>query len=675
MNSLLMLIDLQKDFLQRPDLVPRPDRLVRRVERLLEGFRKFKAPIVHVWTQITQDGSNRMPHWKRQNTWACVEGTPGVLPPESLQPQPDELVFTKQYFSAFSIPSLHPQLQAQRVDSIVLCGIFLHGCIRSTALDAYEKGYEVWIADEAVGSYDPGHGEITRLYLNGRAANFSDTPTILSQIEKPDPLHRPQRDAKVLPVAHIGGKWIEAKEHAQVDRHNPSHWEELISSVPLATLEDVNFACTQASTAQQTWKEMSPPNRAEFLHAWAEILVKRQGELAQLLAREIGKPLQSGQDEIQMAISFIHQSATLCLHPQSQTICPEKPIHVRHCPVGVIGLVTPWNNPVAIPVGKISPALAFGNTAVWKPAVEAPQTAMSILEALYQAGAPPGLVNLVFGEEATARKIITHPGINAISFTGSTEVGQAIATLCAYYGKPLQAELGGNNAAIVCRDYDVRKAVHGMALSAFSFSGQRCTSIQRFLVERPILQKFQAAFVEAVTSLIVGDPFNPETTVGPLISRSHQQWIQSLLDEATLAGAEILCGGTIPHDLQNGCWLTPAVINQVGPTSFLSQREIFGPVAVIDPVEDLEEAIEQNNHLQYGLVASLYTHDESKHRRFLEAVESGMVNVTHHPFTVHPSAPFGGWKGSRVGPPEHGVWDQHFYTRPQTIYGKMDSPS
>jgi acyl-CoA reductase-like NAD-dependent aldehyde dehydrogenase len=207
-----------------------------------------------------------------------------------------------------------------------------------------------------------------------------------------------------------------------------------------------------------------------------------------------------------------------------------------------------------------------------------------------------------------------------------------------------------------------------MAISAFSFAGQRCTSIQRFIVERPILNEFKAVFVKAVEALKIGDPSDHETIVGPLVSQSHHKWICSLLDRATKGGAEIFSGGTTPKEFQNGCWLSPTIVGQVDLNSPLSQVEIFGPVAVIHSVDNFKEAIEVNNSVKFGLVAALYSNDKSNRRRFAEAIETGILNFTQRPLVVHPAAPFGGWKASGLGPPEHGLWDQQFYTKTQTIY-------
>ncbi|MCZ6671524.1 MAG: aldehyde dehydrogenase family protein, partial [Verrucomicrobia bacterium] len=495
MKPALLLIDLQSDFLQRKELVPRSDILIVQVESLLKGCRYFRVPVFHVWTKVRQDGTDRMPHWKRNNTWICVEETPGVLPPPPLHPQNDESLFTKQYFSAFGNPGLKKALGEKEIDTVIIAGVFMHGCVRSTALDAYEGGYEVWIADDAVGSNEPDHAEITRAYLDGRAAKFMDTHHILSQLGD---VERPKPNAsiiKVCPVANIGGKWMKANGHTRIDRRNPSRWSDIIASVPLATDAEVNEACQQATETQRVWRNVSADHRASILNTWADALVEREEELAKLLAQEIGKPIADGYDEVRRAESLIRATAGLLLNNQAHIIDNKVPVHVRYRPQGVIGLITPWNNPIAISVGKIGPALAYGNTVVWKPAVQAPQTAMAVIESLYQAGGNPGIVNLVFGEGITARRIIENPLVNAVSFTGSWEVGKSVAALCTRFGKPFQGELGGNNAAIVLRDCNIREEAHGMALSAFSFAGQRCTAIQRFIVEQPILNEFKEEFV------------------------------------------------------------------------------------------------------------------------------------------------------------------------------------
>jgi acyl-CoA reductase-like NAD-dependent aldehyde dehydrogenase len=282
---------------------------------------------------------------------------------------------------------------------------------------------------------------------------------------------------------------------------------------------------------------------------------------------------------------------------------------------------------------------------------------------------PAGLVGLVTGEAATARRLAKHPGVAAVTLTGSVATGRSAALLCARLGKPLQAELGGNNAAIILADCPVRDEARSLALAAFSFAGQRCTAIRRFIVERPVLDEFREVFVTAVESLRLGDPRDSLTEIGPLISRAAVERIQSLLSRAAAGGAAVLCGGKTPPGLEQGCWLTPAVVSGAAPDSEIVRSETFGPVAVILPADDLEDALAIANSVEHGLVASLHTGDDRARCRFCEAAEAGILKLASGPLAVHPDAPFGGWKASGFGPPEHGLWDRAFYTRPQAVYG------
>jgi acyl-CoA reductase-like NAD-dependent aldehyde dehydrogenase/nicotinamidase-related amidase len=673
MKPALLLIDVQNDFLERKGLTPRPDVLAKKIEILTSGCRELDLPIFHVHTRILRDGSDRMPHWKRNNTWLCIEDTAGAQPPESLRPRGTESLHTKQFFSAFGDPSLDTALRTRSIDTLVIAGLYLHGCIRATILDAYQRGYEVWVADDAIGSNEPGHAEITRTYLHGRAAEFINTHDVLLRLGHKSPARTSASRAGVLPVASIGGKWLNAVAHECFERRNPSNWSEIIANIPLATRSEMAQACEAAAEIQRSWKETLHANRRQMLEAWAEALRKREQELAQLIAREIGKPVVDAHEEISRAITLIHTVSELLDKDRIRRINNDAPpVLVRTCPLGVIGLITPWNNPVAIPVGKIAPALAYGNAVVWKPAIEAPRTAMAVMETLFEAGCSPGLVNLVFGDAATARMIPENPNVSAVSITGSIETGNSIASQCARLGKPLQAELGGNNSAIVLRDCDVVEHATGMAISAFSFSGQRCTRIQRFIVERSILGEFESAFVAAVEALQVGDPLDESARLGPLVSREHLEWMRSLIEGAANEGARILCGGATPARLEHGCWMSPAVVGSVSGDSRLAQEEVFGPVVVILPADDIKQAIEIANGVKHGLLAALYSNEVSQHRRIAREVEAGIMNLSADPLVVHPAAPFGGWKASGIGPPEHGIWDRMFYSRAQAIYARED---
>jgi alpha-ketoglutaric semialdehyde dehydrogenase len=327
---------------------------------------------------------------------------------------------------------------------------------------------------------------------------------------------------------------------------------------------------------QITWNNSSREHRIALLKAWAGELSDCKQEIARLLALEIGKPVRDGCAELDRSISLIQAAAELMNKDEMELVDKKGPVHYRYCPQGVVGLITPWNNPVAIPVGKIAPALTLGNTVVWKPAVEAPQTAKAVVDTFYKAGAAPGILNLVFGEAGTARQIIKHSAINAVSFTGSIGAGKSIAAICSRYGKALQAELGGNNAAIVLSDCDISALVNDMAISAYSFAGQRCTAIQRFIVEAKIMDVFTEKFVNAVRQLRIGDPADPATEIGPLVSESHRQAMIRLLQHAVNEGAQVYCGGDLQDMPQQGCWFAPAVIGNVKPGALIAREEISG---------------------------------------------------------------------------------------------------
>ena len=627
MKPALLLVDLQHDFLQRSGLAPCASAVVENVSTLLQAWRKRQLPVLHAHTLVKRDGANRMPHWKRQNTWACVEGTPGAMPPEALRPTPDESTFTKQFYSAFADASLDAALRRMSVDTLVIAGVYTHGCVRATAFDAYERGYEVWIADDAVSSTEPGHAEITRMYLADRAATFIDTPALLACV-----------DGKDIPP-------------------NAS------------SADNVSRMCSGAARAQRTWRDVPPQRRADLLNAWANDLDRRADALAKMMAVEIGKPITTGRAEVVWAGALIRASARRVAASATQAIDADAQVYESARPHGVAGLITPWNNPVGVPVGKIAPALAFGNGVVWKPAMHAPRTTSAVWESLRDAGIDGALVGIVQGEAAVARSLIDHPDVGVVSLTGSIATGRAVAARCVFWGKPLQTELGGNNAAIVMEDFDIAASARDLALSAMSFCGQRCTAIQRFIVQRTVVDRFVRELVAAVKALRLGDPLHAETELGPLVSLTHRASVQKVINCAVADGARLLCGGTVPEGFDDRAWLTPSLLTDVAPEAPICRDEIFGPVAVILPAADVDQAIAITNRVEHGLVAALHTENASYRQRFAGAVEAGILKFTAGPLSVHTEAPFAGWKSSGFGPPEHGRWDQQFYTRPQALYG------
>ncbi len=470
MKPALLLVDLQNDFLEREGLTPRPSRIIERAAELLEGCRELGIPVLHIHTRVRSDGSDRIPHWKRRGTWICLEGTPGSLAPEPLRPLGGEPVCLKRFFSAFGCETLDATLRDAEIDSLIVAGLYLHGCVRSTVLDAYERGYEVWVADDAVGSTEPDQAEAARDFLAPRAARLLDTRGVLTRLGKA--ATPPPRDiGKSVPLAHLAGAWVAAGDHRVVERRNPSRWSEVLAHIPLADAADVRGAAEAASASLAGWRAETAQRRGEVLLEWGRRLEQRAAELAALLAVEIGKPISDGRNEIRMGVEFIRNTALRSSEDLGSRAQPDEPdepgepgarIAVRERGHGLVGIVTPWNNPIAIPVGKIAPALAFGNAVVWKPALEAPRAAMAVVDLLSEAGATPGILSLVFGEEETARAVVEEPLVKAISLTGSLATGRSVRTRCARLGKPLQAELGGNNATIVLGDCDFQPPSAGL---------------------------------------------------------------------------------------------------------------------------------------------------------------------------------------------------------------------
>lgn len=435
-RAALVLVDLQRDFLEREDLEPPAEELASAVALFLGAARALGLPVAHVQTLVRADSSDRMPHWVAAGYCGCVAGTEGALPPAALAPAAGETVIHKRYFSAFGDAALTEFLTAEAIDTVVLAGVHLHGCVRATAFDAYERGYRVWIADDLVGSYDPLQAAAARAYLAGRAATLLPAAQILERLGAAPRMSTPL--AQVLPVACIGHRWQEAVGASGTTHRDPSCSARVIAHVPYAGSAAVAAAAQAAAQAQIAWARLDPGRRLELLRVLEALLVQRRGDLEALLAAEIGKPLRNAREELTLALAHLAAAREL---PLEESVA--RGISVRYRPVGSVALITPWNNPVAIPLGKLAPALFYGNTVVWKPSPLAPRTAMAVMEALIEAGFPPGVVNLLCGDGRTAAELIAAAPIARVALTGSAAAGRGAAALCALHGKPLQAELGG----------------------------------------------------------------------------------------------------------------------------------------------------------------------------------------------------------------------------------------
>ncbi len=662
MKAALLLIDLQLDFLKRAGLVPGPDQIISATAKLLDQARHIGLPVLHVRTRVSADGRDAMPHWREQGYIGCVAGTDGELSPPQLSPLPDEPVLFKRYFSGFEHPQLEIELRERGVDTLIMAGLYLHGCIRSTVLDAYARGFRVLVAEDAVASTDVMHAVTTRAWLDRRAASFAPASALLkivSGVQNSDT--QPDRH----PVAVIGGVTRFASSDEAVITHvNPARTVHTVSVMAEAGKMTVEESAKNCFNAQQQWAKCDLKTRQTMLDRWKSLLASHAQALAALIVDEVGKPLADAQSEVQRSVALI----AACIDAATDREPVADNLTVLHCPVGVIGMITPWNNPLAIPVGKLAPALIYGNGVVWKPSPQASLMAKAVGDTLDAAGFPKGLVNIVFGAADTVRHMMQESAIDAITFTGSTTAGATARALCSYSGKILQAELGGNNAAIVLADANLNTAMADLVQSAFNFSGQRCTAIRRFIVEKPLVQEFEQRMKEAIVALRIGYPHEPDSQIGPLISDQRRQAVRKCIADAIAGGARLVCGGHIPEGFSEGCWLAPTLLADVSPDANIVQQETFGPVAVIQEAASLDHAIELANAVPHGLVAGLIGGTAAARSRFIESIAAGIVKIGAGPVPVHPGAPFGGWKASGSGPPEHGRWNREFYAKPRAVY-------
>jgi acyl-CoA reductase-like NAD-dependent aldehyde dehydrogenase len=482
-----------------------------------------------------------------------------------------------------------------------------------------------------VGSTEPVHAELSRAWLADRAARFQPVAELLA----------------LAPGA------------------------ERAEAATAAVLIGLRESCARAAAAGREWAATDPRQRALLLERWAFELEQQRGDLARLLAGEIAKPVAEAQDELRRSLAHIRSAARLARGHLEET--PVSGVRVRYRALGTVALVTPWNNPLAIAAGKLAPALACGNGCLWKPSPLAPECSARLLQSLRAAGLPPGLVEPVAGGAEVVSALIADARVDAVSVTGSNTAGQAIAARCAARQIPLQAELGGNNAALILDDWTFDEAaLQALARSVFGFAGQRCTALRRLIVQRGILERFGEAFARAVRALPVGDPLDPATAVGPLLSRAHRERVQARLDGALADGALVLARARLPDAAKNGPdadrWLAPTLLGNVRPESDIAQHETFGPLALILPADDLDEAIALANGVPQGLLAALYGNDEAARHRVAEQVQAGILKLAPGPLLISAEAPFCGWKASAIGPPEHGIRDRDFYARPQTLY-------
>jgi alpha-ketoglutaric semialdehyde dehydrogenase len=658
----LLLVDVQNDFLKEPSLTPPAGALVSAISELLTACRAASLPIIHIRTLVSPDGSDRMPHWSHNNDERCVKGSRGAEPPEGLEEASDEPVLPKRFFSAFGSGELDPLLRNVGVRTVLVAGVHIHACVQATILDAYQLGYDVRIVTDAVGSYAPMHAELVLRHLVGRACQEITVAEL-----RPRPILRERKEfAQSLPVACVNGDWVSADGHRCLELRNPSDWNRVLGSQPLGNRHDAGRAAVASARAAILWARLPPLERVAVLQRLVRGIESQRDACIDLIILEVGKPRVDAEAEFLFAMGLMQATMDRVLQESLEYAGDAQ---VRYCPHGVVAVITPWNNPLALPVGKIFPALIYGNTVVWKPALQTPGLVRILIEAAAAASLPRGCLNVVLGDADTGRALLQCQEVSAVTFTGSEAAGREIAVTCALRGVALQAELGGNNAALVASCSEVEQAAKDLAAAAFSFSGQRCTAPRRTVVVADVFDRFCEALVEATRQLRIGAPEDGATRIGPLISRSRQAAMTAWTKDVVKDGGRVLHGGRIPTGFEEGCWFEPTLIGGLSPRAPLVQEETFGPLLTVQKAKDFPDGLSRVNQVRQGLRAILYSDDDQERAMFVRDAEAGLLHVQTAAARFDVNAPFLGWKTSGMGLAEHGRWDRDFYTRVQAVYG------
>lgn len=471
----------------------------------------------------------------------------------------------------------------------------------------------------------------------------------------------------------INGKWVDAKDGQTMPTINPATGE-VLSRVPRSGPEDVAGAVTAAKEAFGRWRKVPAPRRAEILYTAAERLVQEKESLARLMTQEMGKVIAESRGDVQEAIDMTYFIAGEGRRLHGYTTPSEMPAKMAYClrvPVGVVGVITPWNFPMAIPSWKIIPALVCGNTVVFKPATDTPLVALRFAQILHDAGLPPGVLNVVTGAGGTVgNTLVDHPDVAIISFTGSTETGLAIAEKCARQGKRVSLEMGGKNAAIVLDDADLQLATDSLIWSAFGTTGQRCTACSRIIAHRRAQEELTERLVERTRKLRMGDGLLPQTEVGPLVSETQRSRVHEYVEVGKREGARVLVGGQPGEGgpLAHGAFYAPTIFDHVTPGMRIAREEIFGPVTDILEAKDLDEAIRILNNVDYGLSASLFTRDVNRAMRAIEEIDTGIVYINHGTIGAEVHLPFGGTKRTGNGHREGGLQVLDIFSEWKAVY-------
>jgi aldehyde dehydrogenase (NAD+) len=466
---------------------------------------------------------------------------------------------------------------------------------------------------------------------------------------------------------YIGGQWVETG--ATFETINPAT-EALVAQVAKSSASDVEAAVKAAKAAYKDWRLVPAPRRGEVLYQVARVLEERKETIARLMTEEMGKVLSEARGDVQEAIdmAYFMGGEGRRLHGYTAPVeMPNKFGMALRDSVGVIGLVTPWNFPVAVPSWKMLPALVAGNAVIWKPSEETPAVAAAFVQVFIDAGLPEGTLNLILGAGDVGAALVQHPDVRVISFTGSTETGLKVYTQAARLGKKVALEMGGKNAIIVLEDANLDLAVQAITWSAYGTTGQRCTATSRLIVQSGIKAKLTEALVERARSLKVGYGVEDGVEVGPLVNRKALEKVESYVGIGRDEGARVAIGGSRP-DIGKGYFYEPTLFTDVSRNMRIAREEIFGPVLSMIEVDSLEDAVEVNNSVIYGLSSSIFTENVNAAFRAIRDLTTGIVYINHGTTGAEIQFPFGGTGGTGNGMREAGSTALDSFTEWKSVY-------
>ncbi|MFQ5571594.1 MAG: aldehyde dehydrogenase family protein [Rhodothermales bacterium] len=472
---------------------------------------------------------------------------------------------------------------------------------------------------------------------------------------------------------YIGGVWQDAADGTTFMNINPARTDDMIGRFPDSSATDIDAAARAATTAFKTWSRTPAPHRGDILRRIGDLLTERKNELAHAMTREMGKPFFETKGDVQEAIDTAYYAASetrrLFGHTVPSELSDKFNMSIRR-PVGVVGVITAWNFPVAVPTWKMFPALAAGNTVIFKPSEEAPHSGMLLTQVFIDAGVPAGVINLVQGAAEAGKALVEHPDVQAVTFTGSSQTGSKIGEVCGRLHKRLSVEMGGKNPMIVMGDGDIDLALEGVLWGAFGTTGQRCTATSRLILHESIHDEMVERLKDAASRLKLGYGNDDDTEMGPLINQDALDKVKHYIEIGNDEGATLALGGKQPsgEGLDRGFFFEPTIFTDVTPNMRIAQEEIFGPVLSVIKVGSYDEAVEVANNTKYGLSSCIYTRDVSLAFRAMHDIEAGITYVNGPTIGAEAHMPFGGVKETGNGHREGGWEVFDFYTETKTVY-------